>query len=348
MILPQAMLTPSADTIRFGAGIAASDITLTRNGMDVALGINGTTDQVTIQSWGAGNDYRIERVEFADGAAWDAAQLQALVSAAPAIGTEGSDYLEGYAGENTTLQGLGGDDYLILIGGGGSDVLRDNSGGNLLDGGSGSDTMTGNAGNEFFLGGIGNDTITVDNGADVIVFNRNDGQDILNGGIGTDNTLSLGGGIQYSDLALSKSGNDLILEAGNGDQINLKNWYATTDNYKSVLNLQVVADAITGFDRALIDPLLSKSIQNFDFTAIVNVFDQAHGGSTNFMHWNATNSLLAAHLSASDSTALGGDLAYQYGKNGSLAGIGQTAAQEVINAAQFGSQTQVLKTFVGL
>jgi hypothetical protein len=114
------------------------------------------------------------------------------------------------------------------------------------------------------------------------------------------------------------------------------------------LNLQVVADAMAGFDRASDDPMLNKSIQGFDFTAIVDAFDQARGGSANFAHWNATNSLLAAHLSASDGEALGGDLAYQYGKNGSFAGVSQTVAQEVINAAQFGSQAQVLKQFAGL
>lgn len=145
-----------------------------------------------------------------------------------------------------------------------------------------------------------------------------------------------------------RNGCDLILEVGNGDQINLKNWYAATDNYKSVLNLQMVADAVAGFDRASADPLLNKSIQDFDFTAIVDAFDQARGSNANFAHWSATSSLLAAHLPASDGEALGGDLAYQYGKNGSFAGISQTVAQEVINAVQLGNQTQTLRTFVGL
>jgi len=29
-------------------------------------------------------------------------------------------------------------------------------------------------------------------------------------------------------LALSKSGNNLILDTGNGDQINLQNWFTST------------------------------------------------------------------------------------------------------------------------
>lgn len=54
------------------------------------------------------------------------------------------------------------------------------------------------------------------------------------------------------------------------------------------------------------------------------------------------NGLLDAHLASSDATVLGGDLAYQYGVNGSLAGIGLAAAQDVLAAPQFGSQAQTL------
>jgi len=260
-------------------------------------------------------------------------------------GGTGSDLLNGNLG-NDILKGNAGND--ILQGGADNDTLSDSAGTNLLDGGSGADTLSGNASNEMFVGGIGNDTITTGNGADIIAFNRGDGMDVVNGGIGTDNTLSLGGGIQYSDLALSKSGNDLILEVGDADQVTLTGWYDTIANHKSVLNLQVVADAIVGFDRASNDPLLNKSIQNFDFTAIVNAFDQANGSNANFMHWSATDSLLTAHLSASDSEALGGDLANQYGKNGGFSGFSQTAAQDVLSNPSFGTNPQLLHDLSGL
>ena len=341
------------DKVVFGAGIAQSDLFVSRSGYNLVVKVNDpnnalATDQITIENWFYSGIYQIESLQFADGANLTNAQLNQMV------GTAGNDNLVGTA-YGDTLAGLDGNDVLngnagndILQGGNGNDTLCDAAGTNLLDGGMGADIFMGGAGSELFVGGAGNDIINTGDGADVIAFNRNDGQDILNGGAGTDNTLSLGGGIQYSDLALSKTGNDLVLEAGNGDQITLASWYDNTANYKSVLNLQVVADAMAEFDRVSTDPLLSKSIQNFDFISIVNAFDQAHGGSTNFMHWNATNSLLAAHLSASDSEALGGDLAYQYGKSGSLAGVNQTVTQGVINAPQFGNQEQVLKTFVGL
>ena len=253
--------------------------------------------------------------------------------------------IEGGAG-NDVITGSAGND--LIQGGDGSDVLRDNGGNNLLDGGLGNDSITGGAGNEFFAGGAGNDTLTTGNGADIIAFSRGNGQDILYGGVGTDNTLSLGGGIQYSDLALSKVGNDLLLEVGAGEQITLKNWYDTTANYKSVLDMQVVADAMATFDPASTDPLLNKAIQEFDFTSIANSFDQARGTNSTFMHWSALNTLLPAHLSASDSTALGGDLAHQYGMNGSFAGMNLAAAQDAINDPQFGTQAQVLHPLQGL
>ncbi|MDP1633057.1 MAG: hypothetical protein Q8L69_00060, partial [Gallionellaceae bacterium] len=256
-----------------------------------------------------------------------------------------NNLLIGNAAVNTLTAGTGND---ILQGGAGNDILKDTAGSNLLDGGLGNDTLTGNAANELFIGGTGNDTITTGNGYDIIAFNRGDGQDILNGGVGKDNTLSLGGGIQYADLALSKTGNDLILEVGGSDQITLKNWYDTSVNYKSVLDLQVMADAMSAFDSASPDPLLNKAVQQFDFTAIANSFDAARGANATFMHWSALNSLLPAYLSGSDSAAFGGDLAHQYGKNGTLTGMNLAAAQSVINDPLFGAGAQTLHPLQGL
>jgi Ca2+-binding RTX toxin-like protein len=257
-------------------------------------------------------------------------------------GNGGANVLFGLGG-NDTLQGNAAGD--ILQGGDGNDILRDNGGNNLLDGGRGTDSLSGNAGNELFAGGTGNDVIRTGDGADVILFNRGDGRDAVYGGIGTDNTLSLGGNIRYKDIALSKVDDDLILEVGDSDQITFKDWYETDTNYKSVLNLQVVTEAMAGFDAGSSDPLLNQSVQQFDFTAIVNAFDQARGnksGEGSFRHWSVMNTLLDAHLAANDAAAIGGDLAYQYGKNGTLAGISQTAAQTIIGATQFGNQAQAI------
>ncbi|MDD2776613.1 MAG: hypothetical protein PHU06_11715 [Gallionella sp.] len=260
-------------------------------------------------------------------------------------GGAGNDVLNGGLG-NDILNGDAGND--ILQGGDGNDTLSDTAGINALDGGAGADTLTGGTFNEFFIGGTGNDTINTGTGADIIAFNRGDGMDVVNGGIGTDNTLSLGKGIAYTDLALSKVNNDLIIEVGAGEQITLANWYDTSANYQSVLDLQVMADAIAGFNASSTDPLLNQSVQNFNFTALVANFDQARGTSATFQHWSLTNSLLAARLSGSDTLALGGDLAHQYGTMGTLTGMNLAAAQTALNTPNFGSQAQTLRPLQGL
>lgn len=342
-----------SDAVQFGAGISASDISASRSGNNLLLKIADPAnplagDQVSVENWFTSDAYRIETFTFADGTSLTKTQLSQMV------GTAGDDNLIGTA-YGDTLIGLDGNDVLngnagndILQGGNGNDSLDDTAGANLLNGGAGTDTLTGNAGNEMFVGGTGNDTITTGGGADIIAFNRGDGMDVVNGGIGTDNTVTLGKGISYADIALSKVNNDLILEVGAGEQITLANWYDTTANYKSVLDLQVMADAMATFDPTSPDPLLNQTVQNFDFTAIAANFDQARGTSATFMHWSATNSLLTAHLASSDITAIGGDLAHQYGTNGSFTGLNLTAAQDVLNAPQFGSQAQTLRPLQGL
>ncbi len=54
------------------------------------------------------------------------------------------------------------------------------------------------------------------------------------------------------------------------------------------------------------------------------------------------------HLSGEDNEAIGGDLAYWYGKNNGFTGISLAAAQQVIGAPGFGSDAQTLRPFSGL
>ncbi|MBS4099432.1 MAG: hypothetical protein KGZ83_21680 [Sulfuricella sp.] len=259
-------------------------------------------------------------------------------------GNAAANYLFGGLGADT-LNGAGGND--ILQGGDDIDTLSDTAGKNLLDGGAGADILTGGTGNDLLIGGIGNDTLTTGTGADVILFNKGDGKDTVKASTGADNTLSLGGGIQYADLAFRKSGNNLILDTGNSENITLQNWYAATTNH-SVLTLQVIADAMAGFDAASSDPLLNQKVQTFDFAALATRFDAALAATPTLTSWSLSNALLDAHLAGSDSAALGGDLAYQYGKAGSLGGIAVTAAQNVIAGTAFGTQAQTLQPLAGL
>lgn len=256
----------------------------------------------------------------------------------------GNDLANGGAG-NDTLRGDAGND--VLEGMDGNDTLSDTGGNNYLNGFAGTDTLTGGSGKELLIGGAGNDTLATGSGADIIAFNWGDGQDSVNASSAQDNTLSLGGGISYVDLFFRRGMNDLILETGNNEQVTLKDWYTGSGNH-SVQNLQAVAEAMEGYDPNSADPLLNQKVQQFDFQDLVDAFDQAKAADPGLDRWALMNKLLDAHLAASDTEALGGDLAYQYGVNGSLAGIGLTPAQDVLNAPQFGTGTQTLRPLSSL
>jgi len=94
---------------------------------------------------------------------------------------------------------------------------------------------------------------------------------------------------------------------------------------------------MTAFDANSSDTLLNKKVQEFDFNGLVNTFN-ATGLST----WALSNALTAFHLSSSDSDAFGGDLAYQYGRNGNLSNVGLSAGQSVLTGTGFGTTTQAL------
>jgi hypothetical protein len=80
----------------------------------------------------------------------------------------------------------------------------------------------------------------------------------------------------------------------------------------------------------------------------VSAFDAARVEGPGITSWAMTNALLAFHLSGADDMALGGDLAYWYGRNRTLQGISLQSAQQVIGAANFGSEAQSLRPFNGL
>jgi Ca2+-binding RTX toxin-like protein len=223
--------------------------------------------------------------------------------------------------------------------------LHAGSGQDLLDGGGGDDFIHGGRGSSLIAGGAGNDILWTGSGNDVIVFNRGDGTDTVIGDRVADNTLSLGGGISYADLSFSRHGKNLIVSTGGDDRIVLKNWYA---GKHSVLNLQIVLDASSDFDAGSTDAVYNRRVQTFDFRGLVSAFDEAREASPGLTSWALTNALLQFHLTGADDAALGGDLAYWYARRRSFNGIGLAAAQQVIGAAEFGSEAQSLRPFSGL
>jgi len=327
------------DAIDGGAG---SDTMVGGNGDDTYY-VNVSTDKIT-EAASAGTDTVNSSVTLTLASNVENLLLTGT-SAINGTGNTLTNYLRGNSANNTLNGGSGND---ILEGGTGTDTLTDTSGKAYLNGGAGADTMTGGTGAELFIGGTGNDTITTSTGTDILAFNRGDGMDTVNGGTGTDNTVSLGGGIRYADLNFKKSSNDLVLDVGSSESLIFKNWYVTTANNKSVAKLQVILDATSDYNAASTDQTLNNKVEQFDFAGLVSKFDAARAANTSLTSWALSNALSQHYLGGSDTAALGGDLAYWYGKNGSLSGMNVASAQEVVADANFGTANQTVRSFTGL
>lgn len=250
-------------------------------------------------------------------------------------GEGGDDYLQGGTSNDTLDGGCGVD---VLAGSTGKDILRDLGGNNAFFGGAQDDAVEAGAGNDFIAGGKHDDTIQAGGGTNVIAFNWGDGRDVVLPSVGASNTLSLGGGIDESDLVFKKTGSDLVLSTGGSSQITLKDWYAAAGN-QTVDKLQVV-ESVPYWGWGQTSPN-GWDIDTFDFKALVQQFDAARAANPKLSQWSLMNGLLDAHLSSSDSAALGGELATRYAAGGESA-ISLGVAQDTLKDAHFGSQAQAV------
>ena len=77
------------DTLELGAGIATSDVAITREGNDLIVSIVGTSDSVRVKSHfsaSAASGYQIDQIRFADNTVWSVAGIRSqLVNHAPVL-----------------------------------------------------------------------------------------------------------------------------------------------------------------------------------------------------------------------------------------------------------------------
>src|SRR3954465_6636924 len=83
-------------------------------------------------------------------------------------------------------------------------------------------------------------------------------------------------------------------------------------------------------------------MQTFDFLGLVAAFDAARAVNSKLTSWALSGALSANWLGGSDDRAIGGDLAYRYGRAGNLAGMTLEDAHQAIDAGAFGLQAQHL------
>ncbi len=149
-------------------------------------------------------------------------------------GGAGGDRLHGETGADTLLGGEGAD-YLhggegadVLDGGPGRDWLSGEDGDDDLQGGVGDDSLYGGPGNDVLEGGPGNDTLDGGPGNDVYRFGPGDGQDrIVNwdGGAGRTDEVVLDAGVRPEEVALERSGRDLMLRLPSGDRLRVQDYF---------------------------------------------------------------------------------------------------------------------------
>ena len=327
-----------------GAGNALDNVITGNSGNNLLDGAGGSDTL----SGGAGNDTYIvrggERILENAGAGLDRVlasvsttlglNLEVLVLTGAALTGSGNalDNLIQGNGAANSLNGLAGID--LLQGGAGNDNLNDSSStGNLFDGGAGNDAMNGGSGREIYVGGSALDTISPGTGADIVLFNRGDGQDTVLASQGMDNTVSLGHGIAYADLSLRRAGSDLVLGTGAGEQVTFKNWYAGS---KNVSTLQVITEGGADYQPGSGLAIKDNKIEQFDFAALVARFDAAPGG------WTVASALAAVARGGSDTLAIGGAIAYTYAIDGDLGELNMSSALAIIGSPAFGNAGQAI------
>jgi Ca2+-binding RTX toxin-like protein len=351
------------------SGTGTADLTLTGNDLNNVITANSDNDTLiagaglATLNGGTGNDTFIinsmSDVIHAQAGGTNTVQTSVSLFALPAnvqtvIGTgNASLILNGNSGNNL-IQGNSSFD--MLIAGSGTAVMQSGAGGGMmyeatgqgaLLGASGNDIFYAGNANDFIAGGAGNDTVSlIATGSNVgaqfnsvVAFNSGDGQDTVGATTNGAATLSLGGGIDLNNLTLSQSGSNLILQTGGTDSITLQGWYNGA-SYHGFVTLQVIEQASASYDPTSSNLLINQKVDEFDFAQLVTAFDQARAADSTLTSWNVMNGLLDAHLSGSDTAAIGGDLAYNYGTKGNVTGLDFAAAIATLQDPQFGKAAQ--------
>lgn len=184
--------------VRFGEGIAASDLSASFEGDALVIRVGLAGDALYIH--GMNHDRALEQpiislFEFSDNTSLTLEGL--FTSSVSLAGTADADTLEG-SFLNETMVGEAGDD--VLQGRGGSDSLFGGDGDDVMDGGLGDDWLHGAAGRDTYL-------VYTGSGHDMIVEND----------MGERNSLKFVGVRSIDELVARIDGDDLIIELRGGN-----------------------------------------------------------------------------------------------------------------------------------
>jgi Ca2+-binding RTX toxin-like protein len=242
-------------------------------------------------------------------------------------GDTGDDLLASGDGQDLLRSGDGKD---IVVAGAGDDAAYAGKGNDLLFGGLGADLLDAGSGKDIIVGGAGDDVITAAEESDLIIFNRGDGRDLLQATSGKSDTLSLGGGIRYQDLSLTRDGLNLILNTGAGESITIKDWYLSDGTRRNIKTLQVITAASSDYVAGASSRLQNAKAVSFNFEDLVLKFDQARAAQPGLAEWALAGQLDSVWQRGSNTQAIGGDLAWRYGTTGGWGDLALADAREVM------------------
>lgn len=112
---------------------------------------------------------------------------------------------------------------------------------------------------------------------------------------------------------------------------------------RSIDKLQIVIEGTDDYLPGGGNVTRDNKVESFDFDGLVAAFDAARVVDPGLTSWALTNALTAQYLSGSDTAAIGGDLAYQYNRFGTLGGISFLPALSILGNANFGTSAQTLQ-----
>ena len=312
------------DTVKFGEGISKEDIIVKRVARMndytkqkeysdiVILFKNSPNDSITLRDVTHGNSINennvIETFEFSNGDKLSFEDIKKL----SLIGTDNSENIIGYIHSNNIIKGGGGDDKLYgqgwndtMYGGDGNDLIEGGSGNDILIGDKGNDTLKGGIGDDILIGGAGNDTLNGGADNDTYVYNKGDGNDIIEEWGGID-TIKFGEGIQKKDLIISRDISKNSYYLSNVKDIIIKFKYNETDSItlKNVINANKtgIYSAIENFEFANGEKLSFEDIKQLSLVGTdegetINGFEDSNNtlignGGNDWLYGDKKNDIL--------------------------------------------------------
>jgi len=221
----------TGDRLVFGEGIRKEDIRLSRFGSNLIL-TNVQSGQVTtIANQFGGQNYALEKVEFADGTVWNLEFMEARLRH-----IEGSDDAETLSGNDSAY---GYDSNEVFYAGAGNDTVYGYAGDDTLYGEGGDDRLYGGNGDDILVGGAGNDMLYGGNGSDTYIYNIGDGNDLIQNYDSSDSVDSLNMGVNAMDVVFERMGQDLKISILDEEgSVTVKNWFVQTANQLDTIETQ--------------------------------------------------------------------------------------------------------------